>query len=103
MRELEIVVRLEALDVICHLRDGDGRVARHACRAQSREKEAVSVPGRAVERLQTLLEEGGNVKEREGSQRKASFSALSIVGGRSGWSLLLSDHFSLQADTMCVL
>lgn len=34
LRELEIVVCLQALDLICQLRDGDGRVTCHACRAQ---------------------------------------------------------------------
>jgi len=34
LRELQIVVCLEALNVICQLRDGDGRVTGHACRAQ---------------------------------------------------------------------
>lgn len=35
LRELEIVVCLEALNVICQLRDRDGRVACHACRAKT--------------------------------------------------------------------
>lgn len=43
LRELEIVVCLEALDVICQLRDGDGRVTCHACQAQKLKKEAILI------------------------------------------------------------
>ena len=38
LRELEIVICLEALNVICQLGDGDGRVTCHACRAQKQKK-----------------------------------------------------------------
>lgn len=38
LRELEIVVCLQALDVICQLRDGNRRVTRHACQTRKSRK-----------------------------------------------------------------
>lgn len=80
LRELEIVVCLQALDVICQFRDGNRRVTRHACQARKWEKEAISIYVAAHPLVQRFSAE-------------ALLSGLSIVGGGSKWKCLVIFFF----------
>lgn len=89
LRELEIVVCLEALNVICQLRDRDGRVACHACRAKTSRR--VRKKGDNFRRVTAELLFAGKMlrahifgrrRRRKGREDRVSFSGLSLVGGR---------------------
>lgn len=72
LRELEIVVCLQALDVICQLRDGNRRVTRHACQARKWRKKAISIYVATNPLVQRF-------------SAQVVLSVLSIVGGGSKW------------------